>query len=308
LRLAVRFCVFSAIAFGVPASGAVSGARPGRLIPVAGAQSVTFGAGQMWVTTLRSLVRIDPVRRTVVARTRFPNFVASAAVNGNFVWVVTSPRSSGPGLLYSVDSATGRVVGAPVRLFPMAQGQIIAAGGSLWVTNDNHGSGGRLFRIDPNSRKLVAAVRIPNDPHGVAYAGCSLWVGESDAGTVVRIDPRSGAIEGTPLVVGRALLALAADRGKIWVANIFSGRLAAIDASTARVLSDRPLFGLGGIAASHGRVWTFFFRKGEVRAFDAASGSRTLVSSKIRGGAEGIAARGRFVWVINSLGITPLAL
>jgi streptogramin lyase len=244
----------------------------------------------------------------VIVRTRFPRYVASAAVDGRFLWVMTSPRSSEPGLLYSVDGATGRIVGAPVRLFPMAQSQIIAAGGSLWVTNDNHGSGGRLFRIDPKSRKVVAAVRIPNDPYSVVSAGGSLWVGESDAGKVVRVDPRSGAIEGTPIVVGRALLALAADRGKIWVANTFSGRLAAIDASTARVLSDRPLPGLGGIAASRGRVWACFFRKGEVRAFDAASGSRTLISSKIRGGADGITARGRSVWVINSLGITPLAL
>jgi outer membrane protein assembly factor BamB len=294
--------------FFAPASGAVSGARPGRLIPVAGAQSVVFGAGQMWVITLRSLVRIDPVRRVAVARTRFPNFVASAAVNRKFVWVMTSPRSSGPGLLYSVDRATGRVVGAPVRLFPMAQGQIIAARGSLWVTNDNHGRFGRLFRIDPKSRKLVAAVRIPNDPLSVVYAGGSIWVGESDSGKVVRVDPRTGAIEGTPINVGGALLDLAADGGRIWVANTFSGRLAAIDASTARVLSDRPLLGLGGVAASRGRVWVFFFRKGEVRAFDAAAGSRTLVSSKIRGGADGIAARGPSAWVINSLGITPLAL
>ena len=306
MRIAVSLSVLSVMALCAPASGAVSVARPGRLIPLAGAQSVTFGAGQIWVTTLRSLVRIDPARRTVVARTRFPNLIASAAVDGKFVWVMTSPRSRGSGLLYSVETATGRVVGAPVRLFPMAQGQIIVAGGSLWVTNDNHGRFGRLFRIDPKSRKLVAAVRIPNDPHSVVYAGGSLWVGESDAGKVVRVDPRTGAIEGPPIVVGRALVALAADHGKVWVANTFSGRLAAIDASTARVISDRPLAGLGGVAASRGRVWTFFVHNGDVRALNGASGRQTLASLKIHGGADGIAARGRSVWVINSLGITPI--
>jgi streptogramin lyase len=307
LRSAVSVCLLSMMVLCGPGLGAVRSPRPGRLIPVAGAQSVAFGAGQIWVTTLRSIVRLDPARRTVVARTRFSKFVASAAVDGKLVWVMTRPGSSGPGLLYSVDIATGRVVGVPVRLFPMAQGQIIVAGGSLWVTNDNHGRFGRLFRIDPKSRKVVAAVRIPNDPYSVVYAAGSLWVGESDAGKVVRVNPRTGAIEGTPIVVGRALLALAVDRGKIWVANTFSGRLAAIDASTARVISGRPLAGLGGVAASRGTVWTFFFRKSEVTAFDAVSGSQTLAPSKIRGGTDGIAARGRSVWVINPLGITPLA-
>ena len=83
-------------------------------------------------------------------------------------------------------------------------------------------------------------------------------MGESDSGTVVRIDPATGTIAGTPVRVGGALL-----------------------------------------------VWTVT-RGGEVAAFDAASGRMTLAPSKVRGGADAIAARGRSVWVINRLGITPL--
>jgi DNA-binding beta-propeller fold protein YncE len=307
LRRAVSVCLVSVMVCCGSGFGAMRTAPPRRLIPVAGAQSVTFGAGQIWVTTPRSLVRIDPIRRVVVARTRFPNYIASAAVDGKLVWVLTSPRSSGSGLLDSISIATGRIVGAPVRLFPTAKGQITVAGGSIWVTNDNHGSFGRLFRIDPRSRKVVAAVRIPNDPYSVVYAGGSVWVGESDSGKVVRVDPRTGAIQGTAIDVGGALLDLAADRDKVWVANTYSGRLTAIDQSSAHVISDRPLAGLGGVAATHGKVWTFFFRNGEVTAYDAASGSQTVGPTRIRGGADGIAARGRSVWIINSLGITRLA-
>ena len=111
--IAASLCLLSLLMFFVPSSGAVSGPRPGRLIPVAGAQSVVFGPGQFWVTTLRSLVRIDPVRHTVVARTRFPSYVASAVVDGRFVWVLTGPRSNCPSLLYSVSIATGRIVSCP---------------------------------------------------------------------------------------------------------------------------------------------------------------------------------------------------
>ena len=286
----------------LPATGASTSTRQGQVIPLAGAQSVSIGAGQVWVTTLRSLVRIDPERRTVVARTRFPDLVASAVVDGKLVWVLTSSSSGGRGLLYSVDIASGRIVGAPVRLFPMAQGQVIIAGGSLWVTNDNHGRFGRLFRVDPSSRMVVAAVRIPDDPHSVVYAGGSIWVGQSDSGSVVRVDPQTGALQGRPIDVGGALLALAADRGTVWVANTFSGRLAAIDVATARVRSDRPLAGLGGVSASHGHVWTFFFRTGEVAA---VTGNQTS-TSRVPGGADGIAASGRSLWVVNPLGVTLL--
>jgi streptogramin lyase len=301
-RIAAPLCLLSVLMCFVPSSSAVSGPRPGRLIPVAGAESVVFGPGQLWVTTPRSLVRLDPVRHTVIARTRLPNYVASAAVDGKFVWVMTSPKSGGPGSLYSVSNATGRIVGAPIRLFPTAEGQVVVARGSIWVTNDNHGSFGRLFRIDPKSRKLVAAVRIPSDPYSVVYAGGSLWVGESDSGNVVRVDPSTGKIKGTPIDVGGALLDVAADRGKVWVAKTYSGRLASIDETSGRVISDQPLAGLGGVAASDGKVWTFFFRKREVAA---VSGNQTI-ASKVRGGADGIVASGRSVWVINQLGITPL--
>jgi outer membrane protein assembly factor BamB len=312
LRRAASACLLSVMVCCGPALGGIRSPPPGRLIPVAGAQSVTVGTGEIWVTTLRELVRIDPARGTVVARVRFRNLVVSAAVDGRVVWVLTRPIVTGsqdarPSLLMSIDIASDRVVGAPIRLFPMAQGQMLVAGGSLWITNDNHGRFGRLFRVDPKSRKVVAAVRIPNDPHSIVYAAGLLWVGESDAGNVIRVNPSTGAIQGRPIVVGRALLALAADHGKVWAANTFSGRLTAIDASTARVISDRPLAGLGGVAALHGTVWTLFSHRGEAAAFQAASGNPTLASQRIRGGADGIAVGGRSVWVINTLGITPLA-
>ena len=291
-----------------PSSAAEGATQPGRLIPIAGAETIAFGGEAVWVTTPHMLVRIDPARRKVVARIRIPQLVASAAVDGEDVWVLTNPTSTSPGrrsLLYSVEIAGARIVGAPIRLFPMAQGQLAIAGGSLWVTNDDHGPFGRVFRIDRASRTVSGAVHVPNDPHSVVVADRSLWVGESDSGKVVRIDPATGTVAGTPIRVGGALLALAADRGRIWVADVYSGRLVTIDAATGSVIADRSLAGLRGIAASHGTVWTVT-RGGEVAAFDAASGWMTLAPSKVRGGADAIAARGTSVWVINRLGITPL--
>lgn len=296
---------------GLAASSAGGNVSPGRLIRLTDANTVTFGAGAVWATTPRLLVRIDPTRNSVIARIRLPAIASAAALAGRYIWVLTnpihtSPNSAAPGLLWSVDTATNRVVGKPIPLSPMAQGEIAVAAGSLWVTNDNHGRFGRLYRIDPQTRRLLSAVHIPNDPSSLVVGNGSLWVGESDDGKVVRVNPSTGTIEGKPIAVGGALLTLAASRGKVWVANGYSGSLVTISALTARVVTKRPLAGVSGIAAARGTVWTTFSRKGELAAFDAASGRRTLAPLRIRGGADGVKANSSSVWVIGALGITRI--
>jgi hypothetical protein len=304
-------CLLAVVLIGVFAAGAGGGVRVGRLLPLTNAEAVTVGAGSVWATGPRVLVRIDPTQDVVVARIRLPD-ASAAVVDGRYVWVLTnpiqtSPSKAAPGLLWSVDAATNRVVGKPIPLSPMAGGKIAVAQGSLWVTNDNHGRFGRLYRIDPKSRKLVSAIDIPNDPSSVVFAGGSLWVGESDSGKVVRVNPKTGTIEGKPITVGGALLSLAADGDTVWVANSYSGRLVTINARTATVVANRPLAGVSGIAASRGTVWTTFSRTGKLAAFDAGSGRQTLAPLRIRGGADWVEATGSYVWVTSAAGITRIA-
>jgi outer membrane protein assembly factor BamB len=270
------------------ASPTEGNAQPGRLLPLANAQAVTFGARAVWATTGHLLVRINPARVAVVARIRLPGIAGAVAINGRYMWVLTHPvvtssRSSSPSLLYSVDTTTNRIFAKPVPLFPMASGQIAVAAGSLWVTNDNHGQFERLYRIDLKRRKPIGSIRIPNDPSSIVLAHGLLWVGESDTGKLIRVDPRTGAIAGQAITVGGGLLALAAYRDTLWAADSYSGRLVTINAATARIIAKRPLAGIGAVAASHGTVWTTFFHKGEVAALDATSGRRTHAPLRIRG-------------------------
>lgn len=268
---------------------------------------MTFGAGAVWVTTLDSLVRIDPARDVVRARVLLPEIAGAAAVDGRYVWVLTNPihtrpTSVSPSLLWSVDTSTNRVVGKPIPLSPMAQGgQIAVAGGSLWIANDNHGRFGRVYRIDPVTRRVVAAVHIPDDPASVVLAYGSLWVGESDTGRVVRIDPKSGAIEGRPIAVGGALLTLTAAGDDVWVANSYSGRIVTINARTGHVTASRPLAGVSWITAARGTVWTT--RNGELVGFNAASGHQTFAPTRIPGGTDRVEAHGIYVWVLTSRGV-----
>jgi hypothetical protein len=78
-----------------------------------GAWGLTNGFGSVWVADGSSVLRIDPRRRTVVARIRVEaNVVAAGA---GFVWVMDTWDPAG-GWLRRIDPATNRVVGPPIRL------------------------------------------------------------------------------------------------------------------------------------------------------------------------------------------------
>lgn len=288
-----------------------AGQTPGRLVALEDAETITLGAGSVWATGPRVLLRIDPATDSVVARILLPALAGAVAVAGRLVWVVTNPAhtsaaATAPSLLWSIDTSTNRLAGTPIALSPMASaGKLVATKGSLWVTNDQHGAFGRLYRIDPRTRKIVARIPIPNDPASIVAADGFLWVGESDRGKIVRLDPKSGAVEGRPISVGGALLTLAAADGTIWVANNYGGRLATIDARTAKLIANRPLPGVYEIAASKGTAWATFARTGTLTGFSPA-GRLTHRPLKIHGGAEGVAAGARQLWVINSLGVARI--
>lgn len=281
-----------------------------RVLPLANPQAMTFGTRVVWATSGHLFVRINPARFAVVARIRVPGIAGAVAVNGRYVWVIVHPAGTGSensarSLLYSIDTTTSRVVDKPLSLSPLAGGQIAVAAGSLWITNDDHGQFGRLYRIDPKTRTLLDTIRIPGDPSSIVFAHGSLWVGESDTGKVIRIDPATGAMVGRPIVVGGALLTLAAARGRIWVADSYSGRLVTINAASGRIAATRSLRGIGAIATSRGTVWATFFKKGELAAFDATSGRRTRTPLRIHA-PYGVATDGPSVWVTNAHGLTRI--
>jgi hypothetical protein len=61
-----------------------------------------------------------------------------------------------------------------------------------------------------------------------------------------------------------------------------------------------------GVAASHGTVWAIFGKTGELAGFDRA-GDQTVRPVKIQGGADGVVAGAKHLWVINSRGVTPIS-
>jgi hypothetical protein len=178
--------------------------------------------------------RIDPATNKVTATTRGLAGPAGFAFSGSDVWVALHHAQS----VVELDGKTGRVL-AHVAV-PAAEGGVLASGpsgvavgfGSVWTSAPNIDA---TVRLDPVARKVVAVV------HGagggdVAVADGSVWA--VDGGDVVRIDPKSNAVNARIKVAANAdqfVAPLAVLDGRVWAAP--GNSIVEIDPGSAKVIS-----------------------------------------------------------------------
>jgi len=144
--------------------------------------------------------------------------------------VFTCEACAGPGImrLKRLDPRTGEEAAA----IPLSFSEIteVAFGaGSVWVTNATYlpgpvsdlEPGGVVFRIDPQTNRVVDRIRV-NSPSGLTFGHGSVWVTSAPYGTVSRIDPQSGEVV-AKIRVGRGAVDIVADErsGAVWVAGVY---------------------------------------------------------------------------------------
>jgi streptogramin lyase len=138
---------------------------------------VRSGLGAVWVTTYRpdefAVYRIDPRNATV---TRVPRAQAVLAAGAGALWVTTD---NPPTAIHRIDPGSGRVVAT----LPDPEVRRMAFGsGALWALTD-----ARLYRVDPNSARVVGApVALPQDSSGALAVGeGGIWVAEPGTETAI---------------------------------------------------------------------------------------------------------------------------
>jgi hypothetical protein len=152
-------------------------------------QSITFGAGAVWVADHNGwLVRIDPVTFKVVARQRL-NFGPHGVVAKNTAVYVADAHGS---RVLEADPKTARI--RRVARLSIAPIYPAAGAGSLWsgsaaaweepLTRDD-----RVIRINPTALRIVETLHVGGNVSAVAFGFGSLWAA-LPAGQVVRIAPR----------------------------------------------------------------------------------------------------------------------
>jgi hypothetical protein len=251
---------------GATATGAVGPTRPSPVVATVGTGGFSYGmvagAGALWVVGSDELIRVDPGTDRVTAR--IPVAVsgsgpAAVAVGAGAVWVPAAV----PAALWRIDPRTNKVTGR-VPLGGPLDGSISvsAAGDSVWVAccgaarPGYPGSTGRLLRVDPHRKRVVADIALAANPAAVAADSAGAWVATAD-GRVLLVSRKRNRVVAT-IAAGGPLgfsQTIAAGSGGVWLADPFDEQVVRIDPATRRVVARIPAGAVTTLAVTADAVW-----------------------------------------------------
>jgi peptide/nickel transport system substrate-binding protein len=153
--------------------------------------------------------------------------------------------------------------------------------------------------IDPRSGTLLASAPVGASPEAVLATGSDVWVADTGADSVSRIDRRTRAVVQTIQNVGSAPVALAAAAGFIWVVDNLSSDVAQIDPRTNQVVAHVPV-GAQPSAATVGGGYLWVADEGDatVTRIDPRHPSSRR-TAPVGGAPDGVAYVGGQVWVAD---------
>lgn len=221
------------------ASLAVLDARTGAVMadtPLGGKPGpVAVGASSLWVgnQTDRTVVKLDPGTRRVVATFGLPEAPTQLAVTGDVVWIAN-------GYSGTVSRIVARYgfVSRPIRLRRQVYGLVVMAASSraLWVGYQD----GRLDEHDPETLRREAALSGLGTTNALALGGGSVWKVGLRQARVVRVTERDATVRGSTGVDGWSGV-LAFGRGALWVATNSPTRVWRIDPRTGSTTGSAPI-------------------------------------------------------------------
>jgi YVTN family beta-propeller protein len=187
---------------------------------------LAVGSGAVWVTSdaVSTLLRIDPTRNTIVARTKimthnscpeFPGSCGGAATGRSALWISRTPDNS----VLRIDPRDNSVA-ATISVGPQPEG-VATTPGAVWVVNRG---GPSVSRIDPVTNRVVATIRIAparaccSDHIAIAAGGGAVWASVPNLFSIVRIDPSTNAVKRIRLAEQPCAF-LAADAHAVWAAG-----------------------------------------------------------------------------------------
>ncbi|MGN6167053.1 MAG: ABC transporter substrate-binding protein, partial [Solirubrobacteraceae bacterium] len=316
---ALLLAVIVAVAVKLAASGAPSG----RVAPNSVAQidvgsnrvvaaapvgvrpgPIAFGAGSLWIANLddQTISRVDPDSLRTLAYIPLSAPPAGLAAGAAGAWVV-EPNANPAQSSVSVSRLDPRfnTPGVSVQignLVPGAAGAVASQGNSIWVapsngllTRLNSATGSVQWRVDPNA-----------SPSGVAVGEGAVWVTDTDAGNVIRVDP-TGLVK--PIAVGNGPTAIAAGAGGVWVVDSLNETVVRVDPVSWSVTA---IIHVGrspaGIAIGDGSVWVANSGDGTVTRINPISGKPATIM--VGGSPQALTvAAGRVYVTVDARAIPP---
>lgn len=225
-----------------------------KLIKSATKIAVRIGAGSTSKCGVFAAVSVPPYVATKITVGRAPSGVA---VDPSGVWVTSWLDNT----VTKIDPATNTALSVvPVALTGDAGLESIASGlGSLWITTTEFDSSGNsvpgsVIRLDPVSGAVLATIAIGKGAFDIAVGAGAVWVPNADDNTVIRIDPTTNQAVATIPISGGPY-GVAADSTSVWVASL-DGTVYRIDPATNQPTTPIHTQATGGyVAVGSGAVW-----------------------------------------------------
>jgi len=235
--------------------------------------NITVGMSRLWETNYDGTISvIDPKDDKVGTVGHFPHLCGAPTVDAGAVWVFVCDVDHP--FVARVDVETGKTTARiPSEAY---QTSLLAVDGVLWMTTS---SPGRIERVDARTGKILQSFRAPGCPmlSRTAAGDGSIWISQwsgcptGDIGKVLRMDPRTGRIQGVVTMPSSAPI-VSVGAGGVWAASADDGSIRRVDpqSSTAIGWTSLPATSLYGFEAAYGSLWAVDFNDQELWQVAAA--------------------------------------
>ena len=274
------------------------GARPG---------AVAFGSGSLWVANLddQNISRIDPRSLRTLRNIRLGSSATGIATTVGAVWVVESnisPYLNLTSLFVGRIDPEFNVLSRGVRIgnvVPSGPGAVAAQGNSVWVAP----STGLLTRVNAVTGKPADQMDPNASPSGIALGDGAVWLTDSEANNVVRVDP-TGLL--TPIAVGNGPTGITVGGGGVWVVDSLDDAVVRIDPGTRSVTARIPVGrSPAGVAFGAGSVWVANSGDGTVTRINPST-SKPIATIPVGGSPQALTIADGRVWVtVDAQSIAP---
>ena len=276
--------------------------------PEAGVASVRIGSrptgvaiarGDAYVTRPRAtrLSKVD--LRTFRRAQRGPAVPRGATdVDAGFggLWITSATTER---LLTRVDLDTGRR-----RSTPLPEGTpvaVVTGDTAVWVGMRGARRAAfppsRVLRVDPASGRVVTEVPMPRGVRDLTVGSDAVWVTNTSAPTVTRIDIASG--RRTTIRTGRGPAGVALGGGAAWVANTDESTVSRISRSNPRDVATVGVAGQPrGVAYGNGSLFVSSFATSAITRLDAGSARAQGDPTEVSLNPTKLAVAGGAVYVI----------
>jgi hypothetical protein len=236
-----------------------------------------IASGHVWTMNFGdgTLTHVDP--STDTASTLDVGEAVAIDSDGEDIWVARDGN-----VLARLDGASGEeeaalTVGAEPLFALRDAGFLAIAGGSVWLTIPPPDARFRheVWRIDPDSGRVLAHVPIGPNPGPPFADGDYLWVVTTGDQRLTRIDIRT--VEAVPVDVDRFPWSVTAGDGSMWIGHHVRPKVRRFDPLTLEISADVLLeadprgLGFGG-----GRLWVA--TENSLLSIDPATGVVTTVA------------------------------